>query len=248
MQPQQPTQNLKMMRVEPHEKDPNVNIALRSGVMTGKDKGKQPEESEWVCKELEKEDGFDLECVKETFMEAKKTFAKASTSGSQDKQFEEMDPSMLTTFSKTCMKLLHNRKAIKGLQELINKCVGNTPKGPHVFKKIGKLKERIGHEMRLTAQIGEYEMDQVILDLGSDANVFPKNTWERMGRPMVQCSPIQLRRANHQNIILMRRLQGVTVDIECTSALANFKVIDITDDNIPYPVLLGINQVIDMNM
>jgi len=40
--------------------------------------------------------------------------------------------------------------------------------------------------MRLTAQIGEYEMDQVILDLGSDTNVLPKKMWERMGRPALQ--------------------------------------------------------------
>jgi len=32
-------------------------------------------------------------------------------------------------------------------------------------------------------QIGEYEMDQVILDLGLDANVLPKQTWEHMGGP-----------------------------------------------------------------
>ena len=35
-----------------------------------------------------------------------------------------------------------------------------------------------GNEMRLTTQIGDYEMDQVILDLGSDANVLPKQTWQ----------------------------------------------------------------------
>jgi len=35
----------------------------------------------------------------------------------------------------------------------------------------------------LIAQIGEYEMDLVILYLGSDANVLPKKTWERMGKP-----------------------------------------------------------------
>jgi hypothetical protein len=64
-----------------------VNIVLRSGMMTGDDKGKQPEEKkvDGSCKGPEKEVGFDLECVKETFMEAKKSFAEASTSGSQDK-------------------------------------------------------------------------------------------------------------------------------------------------------------------
>ena len=57
--------------------------------------------------------------------------------------------------------------------------------------------------MRLTVQIGEYEMDQVILDLGLDANVLLKQTWERMGRPTLQWSPIQLRKANQQKIIPM---------------------------------------------
>lgn len=56
-------------------------------------------------------------------MEVKKTFVEASTSGSQDKPAEEMDPSMFTTFLETCMKLLRERKAVKGLKELINKCV-----------------------------------------------------------------------------------------------------------------------------
>ena len=45
------------------------------------------------------------------------------------------------------------------------------------------IKKRTGREMRLTAQIGDYEMDQVILDIGSDANLLPKQTWQQMGEP-----------------------------------------------------------------
>jgi len=52
--------------------------------------------------------------------------------------------------------------------------------------------------MILTAKIGEYEMDQVILDLGSNVNVLPKPTWERMARPTLQWSPIQLRMTNQK--------------------------------------------------
>lgn len=69
----------------------------------------------------------------------------------------------------------------------------------------------------MTTQIGEYEMDHVILDLGSDVNVLPKQMWERMARPTLQWSPIQLRMANQQNILLMGYLQGVTVDLEGAS-------------------------------
>jgi len=81
---------------------------------------------------------------------------------------------------------------------LINKCASkeNTPHGHYVVRNIGKHKARRGHEMRLTAQIRDYEMDQVILDMGSDMNIFPKQTWERMGRPALQWSTIQLRMAN----------------------------------------------------
>ena len=38
--------------------------------------------------------------------------------------------------------------------------------------------------MRLTVQIGEFEMDEVILDLGSEVNVLTKQTWEQMGIPL----------------------------------------------------------------
>lgn len=36
-------QNLQVMRIEPREENQNINIVLRSGMMTGADKGKQPE-------------------------------------------------------------------------------------------------------------------------------------------------------------------------------------------------------------
>jgi len=42
-------------------------------------------------------------------------------------------------------------------------------------------------------------------------------------------------------------LQGVTVDIEGVSTLANFEVIKIVDDSNPYPTLLGIDWATDMN-
>lgn len=101
--------------------------------------------------------------------------------------------------------------------------------------------------MWLTAQIGEYDMDQVVLDLGSDANVLPKQTWERMGWPVLQWSPIQLRITNQQMIVSMGRLQGVIVDIDGTNTQTDFEVIEIMDDNNFYPALLGIYWVTNMN-
>jgi len=79
-----PTQNIQMMRFEPHEEDPNVNMMLRSDATIGEYKGKQPEEDTWVRKAPAKEPEFDLKRAKETFMEAKKSFMEASTLGSKD--------------------------------------------------------------------------------------------------------------------------------------------------------------------
>lgn len=53
--------------------------------------------------------------------------------------------------------------------------------------------------------------------------------------------------ANQQKILSMGRLQGITVDIEGVSALADFEVIEIVDDNNPYPALLGIDSATNMH-
>jgi len=66
----------------------------------------------------------------------------------------------------------------------------------HVVQKLGKHALHTGREMRLTAQISEYEMDKVILDLGLDVNVLPKKKQEHMGMPALQWSLIQLRMVN----------------------------------------------------
>jgi len=120
-----------MMRSEPREGDPNVNMMLRSGTTMREDMGKHPEESTWVRKAPTKEAKFDLECGKETFMEAKKSFTEASTLGIKDQLEPGMAPSMLTTFLETCMKLLCNSKTVKGLQEVITRCIGSGE--PRVF-------------------------------------------------------------------------------------------------------------------
>ena len=95
--------------------------------------------------------------------------------------------------------------------------------------------------MRLTAQIGEFEMDEVILDLGSEVNVLTKQTWEQMGSPKLSRSPIHLRLANQQRVSPLGRLPQVPVDIDGVRSFADFEVIEIIGDSRPYPSLLGID-------
>jgi len=75
-------------------------------------------------------------------MEAKKSFTEASTSGSKDQPEPGMDPLMLTTFLETLMKLLHDNKVVKGLQELITRCTGSGELC--MVRKLGKHALRTG--------------------------------------------------------------------------------------------------------
>ena len=95
--------------------------------------------------------------------------------------------------------------------------------------------------MRLSAMIGSYEMDEVVLDLGSEVNVMTKQTWEIMAKLKLAFSPIQLRLAYQQRVIPLGHLSSVPVDLDGVRSLADFEVIEIIDDSTPYPALLGIN-------
>jgi len=179
-----------MMREKPCEEDPSINMVLRSGANIGGNPQKEHVEGRKRCDTPIKEHDSEPEWGKKMSREAQWSFVEASTLGRMDQTKPRLDPSMITTFLETCMKLLRDNKAIQGLQELITRCVRSSE--PQVVQKIGRHALHIGREMRLIKQIDEYEMDQVILDLGSNANVLPKQTWEHMGKPALQWSPIQL--------------------------------------------------------
>ena len=83
-------------------------------------------------------------------------------------------------------------------------------------------------------------MPDVIINLGSEVNVLTKQTWEQMGQPTLDWSPIQLRLANQQKIVPLGIFPSVPVDIDGVTTFANFEVIEIIDDSNLYLALLGI--------
>lgn len=109
-----------MMRSKPREEDPKDNMVLRSGTTIGADR-----------RSLSKENVGE---GKETYLEAWDSFAEVSTLGSMDQPELVRDPSMITTFLETCIKLLHANRVVKGLQELKNRCVIWSE--PHVVRKL----------------------------------------------------------------------------------------------------------------
>jgi hypothetical protein len=102
-------------------------------------------------------------------------------------------------------------------------------------------KTRTNRELRLNENIGDFNMGDIILDLGSEVNVFPKNTWEAMGEPTLGYSPIQLKLANQHRVVPIGRLNGIPMDLYGVCTMAYFEVIDIVENTTPYPALLGLD-------
>jgi hypothetical protein len=104
---------------------------------------------------------------------------------------------------------------------------------------------RTNKELHLNAQIGEYEIDYVVLDLGSEVNVMTKQNWALMGKPKLIYSPIRLHMDNQQDFSPFGKLEHVPVDIDGVRTFTDFEVIEIVDDSFPYRALLGIDWAFD---
>ena len=73
---------------------------------------------------------------------------------------------------------------MKILQNILEKC-SSEMEDKLEPKTINHLHTRIrtSREFRLNANIGDFNMGDIILNLGSEVNVLPNNTWQCMGEP-----------------------------------------------------------------
>ena len=90
-----------------------------------------------------------------------------------------------------CLKLLNDKTYLQVLQSLLEKCnFGEEMKLEHkIFNQVRK-KRITSREFKLNENIGDFNMGDIILDLGSEVNVLPKKTWESMGGPTLGYSPV----------------------------------------------------------
>jgi hypothetical protein len=79
----------------------------------------------------------------------------------------------------------------------------------------------------MTTELRSYEMDNVMLDLGSDMNNLPKKSWELMGKLSLVYYPIHLWLENQHKIYHIGRLEQVEVNIEGVKTKVDFNVIEI---------------------
>ena len=98
----------------------------------------------------------------------------------------------------------------------------------------------------MNVQIGDYEVDSIILDLGSDVNILTKYTWKLMGKPMLGWSSVQLRLANQVKVQPIGHVSNLVVDIEGMKTRGDFDVIEVVEDGGSYLALLGIGWANDI--
>jgi hypothetical protein len=75
----------------------------------------------------------------------------------------------------TCINLIKDERVVQELQNLIKLYeIGRTD--PLLNREVHQVsrKRRTNKELHLNAQIGEYDIDYVVLDLGSEVNVMTK--------------------------------------------------------------------------
>jgi hypothetical protein len=152
----------------------------------------------------------------------------------------------LKEFLKSCLELMQDETTLNTLCRMIDQFTQDK-EVPTMQKVVNQVlrKKRTNKEFILSAQIGEYDMDNVILDLGSDVNVLPRQMWEMMGKPKLVWSTVQLRLANQHKIIPIGRLVGVPVNIDGVCSVADFEVIEIVDNSQSYPTFLGLDWAFD---
>ena len=66
----------------------------------------------------------------------------------------------------------------------------------------------------MTTEIGDYDMGDIILALGSDVDILTRKNWESMGKISLVWSPIQLKLENKSKFLPISRLRKLLVEVE----------------------------------
>jgi hypothetical protein len=143
--------------------------------------------------------------------------------------------STIKDFFQSCIKMLSDPSSVQILQNNLEKCSGMTEQKLEL-KTVNHLctRRRTSREFRLNANIGDFNMGDIILDLGSEVNVLPKATWQCKGEPTLEYSTVQLKLENQHRVLPIGRLKGVTGDLDGVRTKEDFEVIEIVDGTTPY--------------
>ena len=92
----------------------------------------------------------------------------------------------LLKFFERCLSLTKDSNSLVELEVLLH-----LPDKTVKDSAVNSLQKRkTDKEMRMNIHIGDYEVESVILDLGSFVNILTKKTWKLMGNPTLGWSPV----------------------------------------------------------
>jgi hypothetical protein len=134
--------------------------------------------------------------------------------------------STIKYFLQSFVKLLDDPSSVKVLKNMLERC--NTyVEGKTEQKIVNHLhtRRRTSREFILNANIGDFNMGDIILDLGSKVNALPKKKWKCMGDPTLGYSPVQLKLENQKRVFPIGRIKDVTIDLDGVCTKADFEVI-----------------------
>ena len=82
----------------------------------------------------------------------------------------------MKNFFKSFLALIEDKYALADLSTLVEEphpSMQPEKKFNHICKRL-----KTSRKLRMNAQIGDYDMDFIILDLGLDVNIIRRQTWE----------------------------------------------------------------------
>jgi hypothetical protein len=91
----------------------------------------------------------------------------------------------------SCLNILNDKTSLQVLQSLLEKLNSREEikLEPKIVNRVLN-KTRTNREFRLNENIGDFNMGDIILYLGSEVNVLPKMAWEAVGEHKLGYSPI----------------------------------------------------------
>lgn len=123
---------------------------------------------------------------------------------------------------------MEDEKILEKFKGMVKQCVKETKvafvwTSPYVVNEVTQS-NRMSKEFRFDAQVGDYEIQNIIFDLGSDVNILPKSTWEIIPKQKLTWSPIQLSLENQHQFFLISRLTNVPLDIDGVNSSVYFDI------------------------
>jgi hypothetical protein len=95
------------------------------------------------------------------------------------------------------------------------------------------------YDPRVDLEIEGMMVNQVVIDFGSQVNIFPRETWIRMGRPSIVPTMNYLKLVDQRLIEPIGILRNVDNQIMGIPTLVDFKVINLVEGIPTYVALVG---------